>query len=261
MQILRNLIGNAFKFTEEGSVTVKVAFAGPRTPFVNESLSRNPSRVLSFSVTDTGIGIPRDKRAADFRSLSPGGRHDQPKVRRGPGSGSPSAVSSRACSAERSASRASQGEARASRSTCPSTSCPRGTSRAPPPSGFGLGPAPVLDDRGEISPYDRVLLIVESDLEVAQALLGAGRRHGFKGVVATSGVGPRRRGEAAQARRDRARPAPAEPERPGDPRSAEEAARDRSNLDPCALRRKPALRRARGSARRPTSKSRSAPSS
>ncbi len=59
----------------------------------------------------------------------------------------------------------------------------------PPPSGFGLGPAPVLDDRAEISPYDRVLLIVEPDLEVAQALLGAGRRHGFKGVVATSTVG------------------------------------------------------------------------
>jgi signal transduction histidine kinase len=50
-QILMNLIGNAIKFTADGSVTLKV-----------EVLNRKGnSAQLMFSVTDTGIGIPGDK--------------------------------------------------------------------------------------------------------------------------------------------------------------------------------------------------------
>jgi len=50
-QILMNLIGNAIKFTSDGSVTLKV-----------EILNRKGNSVqLMFSVTDTGIGIASDK--------------------------------------------------------------------------------------------------------------------------------------------------------------------------------------------------------
>ena len=50
-QILMNLIGNAIKFTTEGSVTLKVTI-----------VNRRPNSVqLKFSVTDTGIGIAKDK--------------------------------------------------------------------------------------------------------------------------------------------------------------------------------------------------------
>ncbi len=52
--VLVNLIGNALKFTERGSVTVRVA--------VDEQ-SRRPVRI---DVTDTGIGIPADQQAAVF---------------------------------------------------------------------------------------------------------------------------------------------------------------------------------------------------
>jgi CheY-like chemotaxis protein len=54
-QVLLNLIGNALKFTEEGSVTAR-AGAG--------------SSELRFEVTDTGIGIPIEKQAQIFEAFS-----------------------------------------------------------------------------------------------------------------------------------------------------------------------------------------------
>ncbi len=54
-QVLINLVGNAFKFTEEGQVTVKVENIG------------SPEKLwLKFSVEDTGIGIPEDKLSDIF---------------------------------------------------------------------------------------------------------------------------------------------------------------------------------------------------
>ena len=55
-QVLLNLIDNAIKFTKEGHVTASV-----RT----EELSMEEA-TLHFSVTDTGVGIPEDKRTAIF---------------------------------------------------------------------------------------------------------------------------------------------------------------------------------------------------
>lgn len=50
-QILFNLVGNAFKFTEKGSVTVEVSCLNNTKP--------NQSRLL-FSIIDSGIGIPEN---------------------------------------------------------------------------------------------------------------------------------------------------------------------------------------------------------
>jgi CheY-like chemotaxis protein len=58
-QIVLNLVGNAIKFTERGSVTVSA------------QCDRNADRPLSieFSVEDTGIGIPAEKHSAVFREF------------------------------------------------------------------------------------------------------------------------------------------------------------------------------------------------
>jgi signal transduction histidine kinase len=56
-QILINLVGNALKFTEKGEITIKVA-PDPQTP-----------GGLLFSVSDTGIGIPREKQAQLFQKF------------------------------------------------------------------------------------------------------------------------------------------------------------------------------------------------
>ena len=59
-QILLNLINNAIKFTEEGSVTLSA-----RT--VEET---SASLTIEFSVTDTGIGVPEDKRELIFEGFT-----------------------------------------------------------------------------------------------------------------------------------------------------------------------------------------------
>ena len=55
-QILRNLISNALKFTDKGSITI--------------SLNKGKGRFLNIVVQDTGIGIPEDKFDAIFEKFT-----------------------------------------------------------------------------------------------------------------------------------------------------------------------------------------------
>ncbi len=61
-QILFNLVGNAIKFTDQGEVEVDVAPEEIGTDYL----------VLHFSVRDTGIGIPREKRDKIFEAFAQG---------------------------------------------------------------------------------------------------------------------------------------------------------------------------------------------
>lgn len=68
-QILKNLLSNAFKFTEKGEVKLNV-FVANRTwkPGNNQNLD-SASKVVGFSISDTGIGIPQEKQQIIFEAF------------------------------------------------------------------------------------------------------------------------------------------------------------------------------------------------
>ncbi|NRD74461.1 CHASE3 domain-containing protein [Shewanella sp. VB17] len=66
-QILRNLLSNAFKFTEIGSVTLKISSSAADVHFLHSTL--DVSSALSFTVLDTGIGIPSHKLQPIFEAF------------------------------------------------------------------------------------------------------------------------------------------------------------------------------------------------
>ena len=79
-QVLLNLVDNAIKFTDKGEVVVFVAIQS----------STEYDVVLSISVVDTGIGIPKDKQRSIFGAYNQGG---SATVRRYGGTGLGLAVS------------------------------------------------------------------------------------------------------------------------------------------------------------------------
>jgi signal transduction histidine kinase/CheY-like chemotaxis protein len=58
-QVLLNLMGNALKFTESGSVIARAS-----------AIVRNGQSFLRFEVEDTGIGIPQEKQSQIFEAFS-----------------------------------------------------------------------------------------------------------------------------------------------------------------------------------------------
>ena len=67
-QILKNLLSNAFKFTEKGEVSLKISEANRNWKSDNPNLD-NAKKVVSFSIGDTGIGIPQEKRLIIFEAF------------------------------------------------------------------------------------------------------------------------------------------------------------------------------------------------
>jgi CheY-like chemotaxis protein len=67
-QILKNLLSNAFKFTETGSVELRVGIESDTDRFTSQNLRRAP-RVLSLAVADTGIGIAPEKQQIVFEAF------------------------------------------------------------------------------------------------------------------------------------------------------------------------------------------------
>ena len=211
-QVLMNLLSNAFKFTEEGKVVLRVGLAASTDTYHLESLNR-ASEIIAFSVTDSGIGIPVEKQRIIFEAFQ---QADGTTSRKYGGTGLGLSIS-------REIARLLGGEIRvvsapgegstftfylprnfvpAGATMAPATEeKPRGKNRKPdaawtPVDSFDSESIELLssettavaDDRYEIQSGDRTVLIVEDDINFAGILLEMAREKGFKGLVATGGT-------------------------------------------------------------------------
>src|SRR5262249_58206839 len=67
-QVLNNLLSNAFKFTSEGNVGLRIEMARKGLVFNSDALNQ-ADNVVAFSVIDTGIGIAQDKHRIIFEAF------------------------------------------------------------------------------------------------------------------------------------------------------------------------------------------------
>jgi signal transduction histidine kinase/DNA-binding response OmpR family regulator/CHASE3 domain sensor protein len=202
-QILKNLLSNAFKFTDQGSVTLRVRRVTDGWDARSRSLDEADA-VVAFAVTDTGIGIPEDKQQVIFEAFQQaetgiarkyGGTGlglsisreltrllgGALKVSSVPGHGSTFTLylpaTLRAGQAYLPHSAKTEGVFR------PDTQPPvtRSSMRGESVDGDAAG---VADDRAQIQPGDLVLLIIEDDRNFARILVDFARERRFKAVVA-----------------------------------------------------------------------------
>ncbi|HEY6099684.1 MAG TPA: ATP-binding protein, partial [Anaeromyxobacter sp.] len=202
-QVLKNLLSNAFKFTEKGRVGLRVVTARSGWSRDLESL-RITDVVVAFEVTDTGIGIPRDKQRVIFEAFQ---QADGSTARRYGGTGLGLSISrelAHLLGGEIAVS-SRPGEGSTFTLYVPRALVPQrapNVAREPArangangsASGNGHDPrvaridAPsVEDDRARLRPGDRSLLVVEQDAVHAGTLVALARERGFKVLVATRG--------------------------------------------------------------------------
>jgi CheY-like chemotaxis protein len=183
-QVLKNLLSNALKFTEEGEISIDV--------------QRQNDTHIAISVTDTGIGIPEAKQMAIFEAFqqADGGTsrkyggtglglsisrelakllHGHIKLSSKPKEGS---VFTLVIPIEIQPTSESENIVRQIKTTAPQPY--KSVERF-------LNYAGIEDDRLDIAASDKTLLIIEDDLNFAAILRNQARSKGFKCLAATTG--------------------------------------------------------------------------
>jgi CheY-like chemotaxis protein/signal transduction histidine kinase len=200
-QVLKNLLSNAFKFTAQGGVKLRVFQANSGWGSGHPVLGAAPA-VVAFEVADTGIGIPPEKQRIIFEAFQ---QADASTNRKYGGTGLGLAIS-------RELSHLLGGEIqlhstpgvgstftlylplRYSGLTTVSrrVAVPGGPAEeraaAAASSRAGEAPPSIPDDRENIEPGEAVLLIVEDDPHYARILADLAHDPGLKVLVAMRGT-------------------------------------------------------------------------
>jgi HAMP domain-containing protein/CheY-like chemotaxis protein len=201
-QVLKNLLSNAFKFTEKGSVQLKVSTAASGWSEGHPILSKAAS-VVAFEVSDTGIGIPSEKQRIIFEAFQ---QADAGTSRKFGGTGLGLAISRELAnllggeiqlhSAPDKGSTftlylpqtyVGPSAGRLDRRKEDNTWVPTSPLQS---SSVGVKEIPVEqidDDRESLQADDTVLLVVEDDPHYARVLRDLARDEGFKVLAATRG--------------------------------------------------------------------------
>ncbi|QEC68110.1 response regulator [Panacibacter ginsenosidivorans] len=198
-QILRNLISNALKFTNRGSIDLTVSVQ-----------TINENRHICFSVRDSGIGIPEEKQQLIFEAFQ---QADGSTKRKYGGTGLGLSISRQLARLlfgditltskpnygsefiliipeNKLAISKQQGNGESEifilQSPAPDKTI---TALAKPIPQYITTQIPenIPDDRKLIEPNDKIILIVEDDTAFAKALLDFSRQKGYKGIVAVRG--------------------------------------------------------------------------
>ena len=201
-QVLKNLLSNAFKFTEHGAVQLSVSVAANGWSEDHPVLG-NAASVVAFQVTDTGIGIPLDKQRIIFEAFQ---QADAGTSRKYGGTGLGLAISRELASLLGGEIQLRSAPGKGSTFTLylpqtyvgPPTSGSTTKDRKVLPSDSPLQLSAVsvaeeeaerlIDDREDLEPDDTVLLIVEDDPHYARVLCDLSHDNGFKVIVARGGV-------------------------------------------------------------------------
>lgn len=203
-QIVRNLLSNAFKFTERnGRVDLIVKRAADLSGFRSSKLVDSPA-VIAFEVKDTGIGIAADKMEVIFEAFQ---QADGSTKRKYGGTGLGLSISrelahvlggelhvkseeghgstftlympmDRAISAEVATPVAAEKEKPQPKQK---------EKEVPALTVVPSVPGEIFDDRENISEKDRVILIIEDDISFSKVLLDFIREKNYKGIVAHQG--------------------------------------------------------------------------
>jgi len=201
-QVLKNLLSNAFKFTEQGGVRLSVRAAEGGWS-EDHAILRRAASVVAFEVADTGIGIPHEKQRIIFEAFQ---QADAGTSRKYGGTGLGLAISRELASllGGEIQLRSEPGKGSAFTLYLPPTyvgpavanvwltegraAQSSSTIQLASVSAAEIPAERILDDRDQIQSGDAVLLIVEDDLHYARAICDLARDKGFKVLVALRGT-------------------------------------------------------------------------
>ncbi len=194
-QILKNLLSNAFKFTEHGGIVLRV-FAAKSGWNVDNHVLNEAASVIAFEVTDTGIGIPADKQKLIFEAFQ---QADASTSRRYGGTGLGLAISR-----ELAALLGGEIQVRSIVGTGSTFTLYLTQRFAGSLAGLATAEAgaadlnvmtlaarsiePISDDRMLIEAGENILLVIEDDPNYARIVMDIARGRGFKSLSATTGA-------------------------------------------------------------------------
>jgi HAMP domain-containing protein/CheY-like chemotaxis protein/signal transduction histidine kinase len=200
-QVLKNLLSNAFKFTAEGGVKLTVSRAASGWNADHAILKHAPS-VVSFEVSDTGIGIPPEKQRIIFEAFQ---QADAGTSRKYGGTGLGLAISRELANllGGEIQLRSTPGSGSSftlylpltylggasARAGVSGAAAPAATSGAMAQMRLAERPAEqIIDDRHNLAPQDSVVLIVEDDPHYSRVMVDLAKDEGFKVLVAHRGA-------------------------------------------------------------------------
>ncbi len=200
-QILRNLLSNAFKFTNNGGfVTMEIDHPSPDTKFSNNYLQQSEN-VFSFSVRDNGIGIPKDKQDLVFEAFKQANSTTKRKFGgTGLGLSISKELSALLCGEIQLESEEGKGSTFTlflpDKITHAEQQPEKRSSPEKPETQIKitqngkenqLSADEEIDDRKNLQPDDRKILIIEDDLRFAKLLFDFVKNRNYKGIIALQG--------------------------------------------------------------------------